>query len=745
MTLLKDAFRRRLHLIAGLILILFLFPLGVVKADAPHPSNGEPSSTQVGSADRQASGEPSAGCTPQVVSVQNAAYEQQIVELVNQKRADYGLPPLKRNPNLDQSARAHSKDVHDDRYFYHDTYDRINGGLVRVCGWNERISLVYPGTPEGENVAGGFDTAEKAMRAWMGSAGHRANILNKTFREIGVGYFAGPNAHNTYWTQDFGTRGGVYPLVINREAASTSLPQVSLYIYREDSSWNEMRLRNDEGAWSEWQPFAAEVTWTLEWVEGVRTVTVQLRNGSSVRQESDTIELTTSDPTRGALPGARFGLTRWSPSAEPAQAAAPLDTSGGVVASAGWVPVTGQETTPESDAPTPEGVSQPPDGQGEIGVPAFSEQGDPGETGVVPFFTGCARFDVAVQNAAYEQEVIRLVNLERANAGMPPLKRNTDLDYAARYHSKDLHDDNYFEHDSYDRSGGDLVFACGWSTRVANFYSGGTKGENIAAGYSTPAAAMAGWMNSQGHRENILRSSYREIGVGYFYGSNGYRSYWTQDFGSRSGVYPVVINREDASTDVPQVNLYVYREDSTWTEMRLRNDAGTWTAWQPYASNVNWTLDWAQGTRTVTVETRKGGTVRSASDTIQQTTSGNRLGNLPDQVFFIYDKSAAQLHPPSVTLQPLNTGSSAVLTWTASESVNWLSVNPAGGTTPSGTFTITPGGSELNVVGTKTTNVTVTVTNPASPPTEGSPKAIQVVLNVVNALDKRIFLPAILK
>ena len=90
----------------------------------------------------------------------------------------------------------------------------------------------------------------------------------------------------------------------------------------------------------------------------------------------------------------------------------------------------------------------------EIGEPAAT-QAEAGQSGVQPQFTGCSRVNVAIQNAAYEQQVVELVNLRRSENGLPPLKRNTDLDYAARFHSKDLLDDNYFQHNSFDRQGGE--------------------------------------------------------------------------------------------------------------------------------------------------------------------------------------------------------------------------------------------------------------------------------------------------
>lgn len=660
--------------------------------------------------------QPAAGskCTITEVSVQNAAFEQRLLELVNQVRAENNLPPLKRNADLDRSARAHARDVHDDRYFYHDTYDRIQGRLVYICSWSERIGLYYPGRAEGENVAGGFDTPEEVMQAWMGSSGHRANLLNPAFREIGIGFYSGPNAHHTYWVQDFGTRGAVYPLVINGDAASTTTPQVSLYLYRQDENWDEMRLRNDDDPWSAWVPFTPTLNWVLNPQPGEHRITAEVRRGRSVRQVSDSIQLIVPELPPDA------GKTQPGEMIREHSTAPPRKPNSGVVASAGSL---------QSIA----------DGEGVLGDPASGAPSPPVGNETLPLFSGCTRINVPVQNATYEQEVVDLVNQERAKAGLPPLKRNTDLDYAARYHAQDMHDDNYFSHDTFDGS----VFVCDTWQRLSNYYpTTGWRGENIAGGYTTPGNVMNGWMNSSGHKANILNSNYREIGVGYYYGPSGYNHYWVQDFGSRSGYYPLVINREAASTDIPQVSLYIYREDSTWNEMRLRNDDLSWGPWQPFSNTLSWTLQWLKGSRTVSVEVRKGSSVRSASDTIELTTSQYILGNLPDSLAFIYDQAAGHSIPPSYTIQPLNTGNSAPLSWTASSADPWLSVTPSSGTTPSSTVTITPG-SCLPEPGIYSTTVTVTVTTPTEPPTDGSPAQIRVQCSVVEALDHVLYLSLI--
>ena len=121
-------------------------------------------------------------------------------------------------------------------------------------------------------------------------------------------------------------------------------------------------------------------------------------------------------------------------------------------------------------------------------------------------------------------KVVRLVNVARAGAGCSPLHVDSRLTTAAQLHSQDMAKRNYFSHTSLDgRSPWDRIRAQG--------YAYGS-GENIAAGYATPEAVMKGWMNSSGHRKNILNCSSKAIGVGVGKGGS-YGIYWTQDFGTR--------------------------------------------------------------------------------------------------------------------------------------------------------------------------------------------------------------------
>jgi uncharacterized YkwD family protein len=121
--------------------------------------------------------------------------------------------------------------------------------------------------------------------------------------------------------------------------------------------------------------------------------------------------------------------------------------------------------------------------------------------------------------SAYEAEVVRLVNAVRKQNGLAALTISADLGRIARLKSQDMHDKGYFSHTSPT-----------YGTPFAMLKSFGiayrTAGENIAMGYATPQAVVDAWMNSAGHRANILNAAYTQLGVGYVSDGN----YWTQEF-----------------------------------------------------------------------------------------------------------------------------------------------------------------------------------------------------------------------
>ena len=130
-----------------------------------------------------------------------------------------------------------------------------------------------------------------------------------------------------------------------------------------------------------------------------------------------------------------------------------------------------------------------------------------------------------VTTTAQENEVARLVNVQRANAGLHTLKLNWQLSRCARYKSADMAQPppkGYFDHNS-PTYGSPFTMMQNFGLRFS------AAGENIAYGQRTPAAVMSDWMNSPGHRSNIMNPTYTEIGVGLAKNSSGV-CYWTQQF-----------------------------------------------------------------------------------------------------------------------------------------------------------------------------------------------------------------------
>lgn len=126
-----------------------------------------------------------------------------------------------------------------------------------------------------------------------------------------------------------------------------------------------------------------------------------------------------------------------------------------------------------------------------------------------------------------EVAIFELANAARAAAGVAPLICDAELAAVARAHSEDMCARDYFSHTSPDGSSpGDRVSAAGLS------HSG--IGENIAAGNGTADATHEQWMNSSGHRRNILNPDYTRLGVGYAGCSTGWPHLWTQVFARRN-------------------------------------------------------------------------------------------------------------------------------------------------------------------------------------------------------------------
>jgi uncharacterized protein YkwD len=129
------------------------------------------------------------------------------------------------------------------------------------------------------------------------------------------------------------------------------------------------------------------------------------------------------------------------------------------------------------------------------------------------------------KNVSAENLAVKLTNAQRAQHGCSALRIDVHLRAAARGHSTDMRVRHYFEHNSPDgRTPWDRIKAAGYT-------QAGSEAENIAMGYATAQAVVTGWMNSPGHRANILNCSLKAVGIGVEYGQGG--PWWTQDFGGR--------------------------------------------------------------------------------------------------------------------------------------------------------------------------------------------------------------------
>lgn len=130
-------------------------------------------------------------------------------------------------------------------------------------------------------------------------------------------------------------------------------------------------------------------------------------------------------------------------------------------------------------------------------------------------------FSFNASASSYDNELLKLTNAERARYNLPALILNSRLGTAAQLHAKDMATHNYFSHTGLNGSTlASRANDAGYDYRYI--------GENIAKGYQTPEQVVTGWMNSKGHRDNILNSNYTEVGFGY---ADENDTYWVQLFG----------------------------------------------------------------------------------------------------------------------------------------------------------------------------------------------------------------------
>jgi len=173
-----------------------------------------------------------------------------------------------------------------------------------------------------------------------------------------------------------------------------------------------------------------------------------------------------------------------------------------------WVVTKPQTTTPSKDTETNQQTNQ------QTNKPSNPQN----NTTTTPPTTSKPTTSTSDVNA-FEQEVVKLTNAERTKAGLKALQTDDKLMAAAREKSQDMQSKNYFSHTS-------PTFGSPFDRMKALGITYKSAGENIAQGQRTPQEVVQAWMDSPGHRANILNANYTHIGVGYVKSGN----YWTQQF-----------------------------------------------------------------------------------------------------------------------------------------------------------------------------------------------------------------------
>ena len=158
---------------------------------------------------------------PTATPAPNGDYAQQIVALINQARAQNGLPALRYDSRLQNAADFHNRWMRDNNCFSHNC-----PGEPEVM--TRMRNAGYPVASGGENIGKGYQTPQNMMDGWMNSSGHRAAILNTYWPDIGCGYLRGPSGYawDSYWSCEFASGGSSQPYPTRTAVPTATQPPV---------------------------------------------------------------------------------------------------------------------------------------------------------------------------------------------------------------------------------------------------------------------------------------------------------------------------------------------------------------------------------------------------------------------------------------------------------------------------------------------------------------------------------------
>ena len=447
---------------------------------------------------------------------------QELLTLVNQARAQgqtcggEALPPapaLTLNAQLNRAAQLHSEDMGNNGYFSHTGLDGSSvGDRVAAQG--------YQGTFVGENIAAGQQTPQDVMASWLSSTGHCRNIMSADYTELGIGIARVEGSpFGIYWTQVFARPNNAVTPVLTVTPATTTVTigggavtfNANLTNSNDTINWTltgEGTLSSTTGATTDYTPPAngAAGTATLTATAGAVTATATITINAATPPATLTVSpATITLPVGGAATTFSATLTNSN------------DPISWALTGAGTLSTTNGVTT----------VYTPP---------AAGAAGTATLTATAGALTASATITLTAAPAPPAngaEEMLALVNQFRSQPqtcggeALPAvlaLTLDDRLNTAARLHSEDMANNNYFDHTGLNGSSfGDRIRAQG--------YQFGAGGENIAAGSATAQGAFNQWAGSPGHCRNMMSPNFTQLGVGYGQNANSdFTHYWTQVF-----------------------------------------------------------------------------------------------------------------------------------------------------------------------------------------------------------------------